>query len=175
MTTPPIQLQDNLSIRPARANDQAFLTKLHHSSRDDLRLLDAEADFIEALITLQQRAQNEGYGHDFPNALYFVVEKLGERIGRIVIDFGAQEVRLIDILFIPAARGQGYGASVIRSLQHAAAQVHTPLTLSAMHSSPQVLQWYLNLGFKIVATQATHSALTWYPPGLSPNHTAITH
>ena len=108
----------NLSIRPARDNDKPFIAQLHHTTRDDLRLIDAERNFIETLIEQQHHAQTVGYGQMFPNALYFIIEMQFERIGQIVVDFGINDVRLVDFSLIPAARGKGLGKQIVQILQN---------------------------------------------------------
>jgi len=131
-----ISLPSGLNLRPQRDADAAFVAKLYNSLRDDLRLAVAEADFIEELIEMQFRAQREGYGQQFPNAMYFIVESHHEQIGRVAVDFGQNEVRMIDLALIPAARNKGHGTAVIRALQMAANKVRTPLTLSSCRTIP---------------------------------------
>ncbi|MDD4958640.1 MAG: hypothetical protein PHS51_04775 [Gallionella sp.] len=43
-------LPDNLSIRPVRDEDHGFMESLYRSTRDDLRLLAAECDWIEKMV-----------------------------------------------------------------------------------------------------------------------------
>ncbi len=101
----------------------------------------------------------------FDNAFYFVVEKLGDRIGRIAVDFGHNEVHLIDIAFIPEARGKGYGGNVIKALQYAAAQVKAPLSLSlsVYQSNLNAKRFYLGLGFRVEQNEPTVARMIWYP------------
>ncbi len=156
-------LTNGLSIRPARDNDKSFIALLHNSTRDDLRLIDAEDDFIETLIEQQHHAQTVGYGEMFPNAMYFIIEKQFERIGRVVIDFGMNDVRLIDLAFIPLARGKGYGSDVIQMLQKAAAMNRVPLTLSVINHNYAAKALYLRLGFLVQSSTGMHEQLIWYP------------
>jgi ribosomal protein S18 acetylase RimI-like enzyme len=160
-----IRLPENLGIRPAREHDTGFLENLYRASRDDLRLIEGEDDFIEEIILMQYRAQTQGYGQTHPNAMYFIVEKLDERIGRIIVDFGHNEVRLVDITLIPAARGKGFGNVIIKALQQAAQQTRTPLTLSVHHGNPLAKRLYQSLGFR--SEQSNHpmvELMIWYPP-----------
>jgi GNAT superfamily N-acetyltransferase len=160
---PDIPLPDGLSMRPQRDSDALFMATLFNSTRDDLRLIDAEEDFIEELIEMQFRAQREGYGEQHPNAMYFVVEAHGKPIGRVAVDFGPNEVRLIDVALIRAARGKGYGAGIVRSVQMAAARVRTPLTLVVALDNPRAFQLYAGLGFVIEERGQTHALMIWYP------------
>lgn len=156
-------LPDNLSIRAARSEDEGFMATLYRTTRDDLRRIDAERDFIESLIDMQQQAQVVGYGEQFPNAYYFIVERLGERIGRIVVDFGHDEIRLVDIVFVPQARGRGHGSQVIRALQQAAAKVHTPLALVVHRDDPKARRLYMALGFAVAESHPMADKLVWVP------------
>jgi ribosomal protein S18 acetylase RimI-like enzyme len=156
-------LSAGLSIRPARATDRGFLESLYRSTRDDLRLADVEPALIEAVIDQQRDAQAQGYGEAFPDALYFVVEKQGERIGRLVIDFGGSEVRVVDLGFVPAARGLGYGTAVLQGLKQAAAGAHLPLVLTVRSDNLAARQLYLRLGFRVEVAGPPFERMVWYP------------
>jgi GNAT superfamily N-acetyltransferase len=158
-----LQIPEGLGMRPARPSDSGFLEALHRSTRDDLRLIDAEDDFIEALIDMQRRAQTEGYGSDFPDAMHFVIEKRGEAIGRAVVDFGHNEVRLVDLAFIPKARGKGFGRAILQGLQRAATQVRAPLALTVMQGNLPALRLYAGLGFQPEEVNAAYVRMVWYP------------
>lgn len=156
-------LPAGLSLRPSQPSDAVFIESLHRSTREDLRMIDGSEDFIESLIDMQFHAQSRGYGEQFPNAMYFVIEKLGERVGRVTIDFGSNEIRLVDIAFIPAARGHGYGTHVLKALQMAAGKAAAPLVLSVLHVNLAARQLYERLGFRVSNIGPSHAEMTWYP------------
>jgi len=156
-------LPENLGIRPAMDTDKPFLETLYYSSRDDLRLANAESDFIETLIEQQFQAQQSGYGNTFPNAMYFIVEKHGERIGKVTIDFGSNEIRLIDFALVRAARGKGLGRSIIQILQHAAGQSRAPLVLSVLSTNIPAKKLYYSLGFQLQESDMMYDLMAWYP------------
>ncbi|MHB9119629.1 MAG: GNAT family N-acetyltransferase [Burkholderiales bacterium] len=158
-----LKLPAGLHLRPMSAADNAFIESLYRSTRDDLRMLDAEEDFIEEFIDLQRRAQTEGYGNMFPNAMYFVVEYHGERIGRVVLDFGQNEIRVMDIALIPAARGKGYGGQVLQAVQAVAGKVMTPVSLTVRFDHLRAKQLYARLGFAVEEAQIPFERMTWYP------------
>ncbi|HZW26301.1 MAG TPA: GNAT family N-acetyltransferase [Gallionella sp.] len=158
-----IQLPDNMSIRPARDEDGGFIESLYRSSRDDLRLIQGEDDFIEELILMQHKAQTRGYGESYPNAFYFIIEKLGDKIGRIIVDFGHNEIRLVDVTFIREARGKGFGSGVIKALQYAAGQAKAPLTLTVHRHNPGAKRLYLSLGFRVEQSDPMVELMAWYP------------
>jgi GNAT superfamily N-acetyltransferase len=156
--------QGGLSLRPMNASDQAFVESLYRSTRDDLRMLDAEEDFIEEFIEFQRHAQTRGYGEMFPNAMYFVAEYHHERIGRVVLDFGQNEIRVVDIALIPAARGKGYGGQMIQTVQMAAGKVMAPLVLTVRFDHQRAKQLYTRLGFVAEEAQVPYQRMVWYPP-----------
>lgn len=159
-----MNFQGGLGLRPMNASDNAFVESLYHSTRDDLRMLDAEEDFIEEFIDFQRRAQNQGYGDMFPNAMYFVAEYHNERIGRVVLDFGQSEIRVVDIALIPAARGKGYGGQVLQAVQMAAGKVMAPLTLTVRSDHLRAKQLYARLGFVVEEARIPYERMVWYPP-----------
>jgi hypothetical protein len=162
-----VQLPPGLSMRPARPSDSGFIENLFNSTRDDLRLIDAEADFIEAVIDQQYHAQTVGYGEMYPNAMYFIVEMHQERVGRVVVDFGADYVDIVDISFIRPARGKGYVTGVIQALQMAAAKVRAPLYSTLSLANAALRQTYVGLGFATQSVDGLAERLVWFPAPLS--------
>ncbi len=158
-----LKLPAGLNLRPMNASDNAFIESLYRSTRDDLRMLDAEEDFIEEFIDQQRRAQTQGYGDMFPNALYFIVEYHSERIGRVVLDFGQNEIRVMDIALIPVARGKGYGGQVLQAVQAVAGKVMTPVTLSVRFDHLRAKLLYARLGFVLEEAQIPFERMVWYP------------
>ncbi len=154
-------LPEGLGLRPARASDNCFLENLYRSTRDDLRMLDAEVDFIETLIEQQHHARTEGYGESFPDAMYFIIEMSKESIGQIVINFGENEVRLVDISLISPARNKGYGKSLIEMLQYASAAVNAPLRLSVHKQNTLARCLYESLGFQLELSGEISDLMVW--------------
>lgn len=161
-----LQLPDGLSVRPANGKDQVFLEALYQSTRDDLGLMDVSAEQKAELMEMQFRAQTQGYGDAYPNAMYFIIEKHLEAIGKATLDFGPNEVRLIDLALIPAARGKGLGAAVVQAFQQASAAVAVPMTLTVLQENTVAKVLYQRLGFVTTAVQQPYELMIWYPPAL---------
>lgn len=156
-------LPAGLSLRAERSSDKLFLTRLHHSTRDDLRLIDGEHDFIESIIEMQLTAQQNGYGNDFPDAMYYIIEYHNESVGRLAVAMGQNEVRVLDIAFIAQARGKGYGKGVLQALQAIVQKIPAPLTLSVMRHNVQAVALYTSLGFVPCQASETHMLMEWVP------------
>lgn len=161
-----MQLPLGLTIRASAVSDRVFLEKLHHSVRQDLQHIAAEKDLVETLVAMQLQAQTQGYGDQFPNAMYFIIEKQQQPIGKASIDFSDELVHLIDIAFIPEARGLGFGKAVLQALQHCAAQVAAPMLLSVEQQNNAAKTLYQSLGFATEVVQPPYERMIWYPPAL---------
>ncbi|TMN90436.1 GNAT family N-acetyltransferase [Pseudoalteromonas phenolica] len=159
-------IPQGLHIRPSKPSDTPFIEKLHREVRQDLQCIEGEQDFIESIVDMQLKAQTQGYGAQYPNAMYFIIEKNGEPIGKATLDFGHNEIRLIDIGFLIAARGHGFGRAIIQSFQHCAAQSAVPLTLSVLSHNLVVKRLYLELGFQVSEVQSPYELMIWYPPAM---------
>ncbi|MDD1619943.1 MAG: GNAT family N-acetyltransferase [Methylococcaceae bacterium] len=158
-----IPVPDDLNLRPVRPDDSDFLEALYSSTRDDLRQINAENGFIEELIRMQHALQMQGNEAHYPNALQLVVEKLGERIGRIIVDFGRDEIKILSIAFMSAERGKGYGSGILRGLQRAASDMRTPLVLDVMRDNLKAKQLYQRLGFSVEHRGPIEERMVWRP------------
>jgi ribosomal protein S18 acetylase RimI-like enzyme len=154
---------DGLSVRPARDSDGLFLQSLYHSARPDLQFIDADLERVEEVIAQQFQVQEQGIGNEFPNAMHYVVEKLGTLIGALVTDFGPNEIRVLYLAFIPAARGKGYGRALLKVVQQAAQQVCCPVATVVWSNNPHARQHYLALGFQVEERNVAAERLVWYP------------
>ncbi|WNW12306.1 GNAT family N-acetyltransferase [Pseudomonas sp. DTU_2021_1001937_2_SI_NGA_ILE_001] len=153
----------DLLVRPAVEADALFLQTLYHSARPDLQWIDGEQEFVEQVINQQHHVQEQGIGNGFPGAMHYVVEKLGTCIGALVTDFGPNEIRVLYLAFIPAARGQGHGRTVLQGVQQAAEQVRCPVSTVVWANNPHARQHYLALGFQVEERDVAAERLVWYP------------
>lgn len=155
-------LASGLSMRPATSADQGFLQTLYRDSRPDLQFIE-DRDLREHIIEQQYHVLDVGAGTNYPNAMHFIIEKTATCIGSIIIDFGHNEVRLVYLAMIPAARGKGYGKDVLRGMQQAAERVRCPLAVVVWRNNPQAKQVYLDLGFRVEESQPAAERMIWYP------------
>ncbi|WP_315338590.1 GNAT family N-acetyltransferase [Pseudomonas grimontii] len=160
-------LAQGLSVRPSRSTDEPFLHRLYRSARADLQWIDGEQALVEEVIAQQFQVQERGMGEHFPGALHYVIEKLDIPIGALSADFGPNEIRVLYLAFIPAARGQGFGRAVLQGVQQAAQQVCCPVATVVWASNPHARQHYLALGFRVEEATPAAQRLVWYPSQLN--------
>ena len=145
-------------------SDQAFVRTLYRSSRGDLLQMQAEADFIDQLIAMQQRMHDQGYRQSYPQARHLMIERDGAPIGRLIVNPAEQALRVVDITLLPQAQGQGAGSAVLAGLQaHAAAQQAT-LSLGVNHGNLAARRLYARLGFVADGEDAIQQQLRWSAP-----------
>jgi len=158
-----LTLPAGLHVRPSTTSDQTFLNTLYKSTRADLNWVDGEDDFIEYLKESQQDAQLISYEDQFPNAMFFIIEYHQERAGRIILDFDANEIRVVDISLIPQARGKGLGTAVMRSFVHCAEQTKIPLKLCVLTGNLAAKHVYSKLGFIVEEQLPPRDFMAYYP------------
>ncbi|UTW59416.1 hypothetical protein KFE96_03660 [Kordiimonas sp. SCSIO 12603] len=160
-----VALPHGITARPARRGDKDFLAKLYRANRDDIRLAEGETDYLENIIEMQLEAQINGYGDQFPNALYLVLEKNGSRIGRVTFDIGSVELRLIDLDFIKKAKNKGYGSGIIIWMMQTAAKIKKPALVPARRDNQLLLRFLHKYGYTEESTMSddVFARMIWFP------------
>ena len=154
---------EGLVVRPSRATDGPFLQSLYQTARPDLQWIDGEPEHVQQVVAQQFQVQEQGMGDNYPNAMHYVVEKLGTAIGALSTDFGANEIRVLYLAFIPQARSQGFGRAVLQGVQKAAQQIRCPVATVVWTSNPHARRHYLALGFAVEERNPAAERLVWYP------------
>jgi len=163
MLTSSSSIAAGISVRPATANDQPFMETLYRSARPELQFIDGGQELVETVVAQQFHAHTQGAGETYPNAMHFIIEKTQHSIGALSVDFGHNEVRVIYVAFIPAARGFGYGKAILQGVQQAAASSHSPVAVVVWHNNPGAKRIYLELGFQVEESQLLADRMVWYP------------
>jgi N-acetylglutamate synthase and related acetyltransferases len=166
-----LPLLGGLSIRQSRPSDEDFLLGLFTDARPWLAKSHHDRDFIRMLYEQQYGAMRTGQETRYPEHLDFIVEKVGQAVGRLIIDLGRHDWRIAEVEVHRLARGKGIGSDLIRSIQGTAAQVGVPLTLSVLAAETRVHWFYFRLGFQMIANVPPMLELIWLPPG----HPGIQH
>ncbi len=156
-------LPANLRLRSAVPEDDAFLAVLYRSSRPDLQAMDSEPQLLEHMLAMQRRVQVEGYRTAFPAADFLVLERCGEKIGRLVINLGSGELRLIDIALLPQMQGQAHGKAVLHSLQELASAHRVPLRLAVNAANHRAKRLYLAHGLCVEYADGFLERMVWHP------------
>ena len=103
-----------VGLRPVEPGDREFLQRVYASTREEeLAVFGWDATTKAAFLRMQFAAQDGYYRQQFPGATFDVVTVDGEPAGRLYVDRGDTEVRVIDIALLPDHRGRGIGTALL--------------------------------------------------------------
>lgn len=147
MISPDLIAPEGLRLRPVRTEDTAFTVALFTASRwaefevagwpDEVR-----RQFLAHQCSLQTRHYAEAYGEkDF-----FIVERDGAPIGRLLLYEGVRDLRIVDISLMPDACGAGYGTALLKSVQAKAMEDGKSVSIHVELHNP-ARRLYNRLGF----------------------------
>jgi ribosomal protein S18 acetylase RimI-like enzyme len=86
----------------------------------------------------------------------------GHPIGRVIIDRGAHEIRVVDISLMPDYRGRGIGSALLRGVLAEATVAGLPVGLSVQAANP-ARHLYERLGFAVTDASNFYLSLEWRP------------
>jgi len=158
--TPAVSQPALLSLRPADAEDEAFLRRLFAETQDQLALLRPNAALWNALVDVQYRGRKMTYGESYPTAEDAILYRGSEPLGRLFLHREPGCLRILDIAVLIECRGQGIGSWALRQCQKRAAEAGLRVELSVNPTSPARLL-YERLGFRATEEDAMHVAMAW--------------
>jgi ribosomal protein S18 acetylase RimI-like enzyme len=104
------------------------------------------------------------YLAEFPKADPQIVSLGGIPIGRLLINRGEKEIRLVDISILPQCRNTGIGSLLVRRVQKEAAALRLPVVLHVLRSNP-ALRLYERLGFLKLGDNGPYVRMKWSSGG----------
>lgn len=152
---------DGILLRKTTEQDQVFLKTLFCATREYLFSLPLPKAQLDFLVQQQFLLQQTSYMEQFPQALNCIIEHNGLPVGKLVLAETDQNVHIVDLALIPQQRGQGYGTGLLRQLQKHVGAENRMISLSVDLQNFHAQRFYRALGFKSVATSATHESMCW--------------
>lgn len=149
-------IKDNVELRPAMAEDEAFLLQLYTFGRTaELESVGWNREQIEEFCKMQYRAQKWHHDLRMPDAKDSIVIENETPVGRIKINEDEDEILIVDIALVPSAQGRGIGTRLLRRMQHRAAESGKPLRLHVLFTGVG-LPLYEKLGFVRIGDDETY-------------------
>ena len=108
-----------------------------------------------AFLEMQFDAQDRWYRVQYPQATFDVVVVDGEPAGRLYVNRGEGEVRIVDIALLPDHRGRGIGGSLLRTLLAEADAGGKSVTIHVERLNP-ALRLYESLGFSVAEDKGVY-------------------
>jgi ribosomal protein S18 acetylase RimI-like enzyme len=154
----------SLATRPPAPEDESFLFKLYASTRArEWALLDRPEAEKEELMEMQFRLQAASYTSGFPNSEHSIVLVDDAPAGRIWIDEGPREIKILDISVLPEFQGRGIGTQLLQDCQERARTRAKPLRHSVLRWNSGAISLYFRLGFVPCGHDEFFLQLEWLP------------
>jgi ribosomal protein S18 acetylase RimI-like enzyme len=154
-------MAEGITLRPVSAADEAFLRQVYASTRtEELAQVPWDHEQKTTFLRMQFDAQARYYHEVYPNGAFDVILIEGEPAGRLYVNRGPDEVRIIDIAMLPAFRNRRIGTHLIGALQAEAALARKPLRIHVERFNP-ALRLYERLGFQPIADRGVYLFLEW--------------
>ena len=150
-----------IRYRPMTAGDLPFMAELYVSTRREEVAATGWPEAAQAQFLAQQfDAQHRHYQAHYPDAEWLVIERAGERIGRLYLEEWKNQFRIIDIALLPSSRGAGIGAAILRDILAMAQSAGKRVTIHVEKNNP-AMNLYRRLGFRAAEDKGVYDLLEW--------------
>lgn len=164
---PPIRsaARFDIAYRSAREDELDFLGAVYASTRtEEIAQAGWPPEMEQAFLKQQHEAQHAHYAGVYPDAERLVIERAGERIGRLYLQEWAGNVRIVDIALLPAFRGGGVGEAIVRDIGEDAWARGMKVSIHVEIFNP-AKRLYERLGFVPVEDKGVYQLMEWAAPG----------
>jgi ribosomal protein S18 acetylase RimI-like enzyme len=136
-----------VSLRPATEADTDLLHDIYASTRtEELAPVPWSDEQKHTFLRFQSGAQLTYYREHYPNAEFLVIVHEGSDIGRIFVQPGEADFRVMDVGLLPEWRGKGIGTQLMRDMIERAGELELPVVLHVESFNP-AMRLYERLGF----------------------------
>ena len=155
-------IHQNLSLRPAELADEMFLETLYADTRrDELAIFNWSREQENAFFKMQFQMQTGAYRMQFPGAVNYIIEFDKSPAGRLIIERGEREIRLIDISLMAEFRNRGAGTFLLEKLKSETAAGGKTIFLRVLKTNVSAKRFYDRLGFTVVENADLHFGMRW--------------
>lgn len=152
-----------VTLRPITQADREFLFELYASTREEeLKAVDWSDEQKASFLRMQFDAQHHAYTTNYPGAQLQLVLVEGLPAGRLYLHERADEIRIVDIAFLPEHRGRGLGSELIREVQQRARGLGLAVRIHVELYNP-AQRLYARLGFAKIGESGVYHLLEWKP------------
>lgn len=157
-----------LVARPMIDEDMPFAEALYASTRaDELAATGWPAEQQHAFLAQQHRAQHHHYRRYYEGADWLILERDGQKVGRLYLVEWESELRIIDVSLVPSARGRGLGSALLSDIQQRGADAGKRVTIHVEVHNP-ARRLYERLGFVTVEDKGVYLLMAWTPGEAEP-------
>jgi len=152
-----------IALRPVGPDDQEFLFNVYASTRaDEMALVPWTDEQRLAFVQWQFTAQQDHYAKHYPNGNFDIIIADDRQVGRLYVARLDEEIRIIDITLLPAARNAGIGSYLIKQLIDEADRIGRMTRIYVEEFNPS-LNLFKRLGFTPSEQNGVHLLLQRNP------------
>ncbi len=141
-----------VSLREITASDREFLFQLYATSRAEELAQTGWTELQKGqFLRMQFQAQDTYYRQNYAGAEFLAVTVDGAGAGRLYLQRGEREWRIMDITLAPVFQRRGIGGGLLRLIQEEAGESGVCLTIHVEVFNP-ARRLYERLGFAPVET-----------------------
>ncbi|MBB4002545.1 GNAT family N-acetyltransferase [Aurantimonas endophytica] len=146
-------------FRAATTGDEAFFAALYASTRVEELAVTGWPEAMQAAFLAQQAAaQHVHYVRHYEDAEWWVLERNGEPVGRLILARYPSQHSIVDIALLPQARGQGLGSAILAEVIAEADNAGKPLAIHVEKANP-AMRLYRRLGFATVEDKGVYDLM----------------
>jgi ribosomal protein S18 acetylase RimI-like enzyme len=143
--------------------DLSFSASLYASTRAaEVAMFGWPEATQRAFLDQQHDAQHRHFRSAYPSAEWLIVEKGGEPIGRLYLDYREEAVHLVDIALLPKCQGEGTGSAILRDLAEYARAEGKSVSLRVEQNNPAA-RLYERLGFEETDSDGIYRSMVLRP------------
>jgi hypothetical protein len=143
-------------LTPVSSSDEPFLVELYASTRaEEMALVPWDGEQKRLFLQMQFEAQNQYYRERYPNASFDLIRRDDCPVGRLYLAELADEIRIIDLTFLPAHFDPQVFEALIKEILQEGAQVGKPVRIYLENYSPQT-EIFVRLGFQKIDEQGIY-------------------
>jgi RimJ/RimL family protein N-acetyltransferase len=153
----------SVTFRPVEADDDEFLLKVYTSSREyEMSLIPLSDEQKQAFLKMQITAQQNHYRAYYPDAQHLIILLGGEPVGRIYVNRGDREIRILDVTLLIERRNAGIGTPIIKSLMEEASQAGKSVSIYVENYNRSA-RLFERLGFTVAERDDFNTLFAWRP------------
>ncbi|MDP4145256.1 MAG: GNAT family N-acetyltransferase [Bacillota bacterium] len=153
-----------ISLQPILPSDNDFLLKVFKECRTDLAFIsgmneEQKSNIIRQQFVIEQYQLKQTY----PEAELNLVMFNGQPVGRLYINYGKNEDRIIAIGLLESYRFLGIGKKIMISVIETAAEKGKAVSLQVAWFNKSAYAFYEKLGFKVVEDNGVMYEMKYTP------------
>ncbi|MEO8275574.1 MAG: GNAT family N-acetyltransferase [Thermoanaerobaculia bacterium] len=139
-----------IALRPALPGDREFLLSVYAATRTEELAPVPWTDEQKALFIRQQfEAQDHEYRRAYPEGLFQIIEREDVPSGRLYLNPGRSDTRIVDLALLPFARGLGIGSRLLDGLARDADRFGRSLSIHVEVMNTGARRLYSRFGFRL--------------------------